>query len=82
MIITIEGLVANTFTAINETFGCGNWYIESEKVINDYGVDEITFDLTLTENVILKTHEDSIMLDKGGKLATISRDDFHVVTIF
>lgn len=81
MTITIEDLVANTFTVINETFGCGNWYVESEKVVNDYGGGEITFDLTLTENVILKTHDDSITLDKGGTLATISRDDFKVITI-
>lgn len=38
-------------------------------------------DITLSENVILKTHWDQITLDLGGKLFTIEDNEFESVVI-
>ena len=80
MVIRIKGLDAETFTQVNETFGCGRWYVEKQVGMED---DVLLVNVMLDDNVvILKTHgEDEIMLDKGGVKLFINASNFREVTI-
>ena len=80
MNIRINGLNVDAFTRVNESFGCGRWYLE-KSIGNEDGV--LFVDVLLDDAVvILKTHgDDQIMLDKGGVKMFINAPDFREVTI-
>lgn len=73
MLITIWGLskqVHNHLIAL-----LGEYYTKVD------AADGNNVDVTLRKSVILKTHKDNVLLDLGGRLATIDANDFHYVAI-
>ena len=73
MLITIFGLSKQTHNDLITLLG--EYYTKVDEV------DDNNVDVTLRKSVILKTHIDDVMLDLGGRLATIDANDFHYIAI-
>ena len=73
MLITIFGLSKQAHNDLITSLG---EYYTKVDVVDDNNVD-----VTLRKSVILKTHIDDVMLDLGGRLATIDVNDFHYIAI-
>lgn len=48
---------------------------------NAVQLEEGLFSINLNENVILKTFDEDVMIDLGGKKCFLGQDDFFTITI-
>ena len=75
MKIQIKSLSSNAISRCNEMYG-EKWYVckcESDA--------EMCFDVVISENAIIKVHDDSVTIDIGAKKLTINEYEFYKIVI-
>ena len=78
MRIVIRNLSQQALKAMGEELGDPKRWLEEAK--QSYELDKC-FDVTLSDEVMIKTHFDSITIDCGSQLYFLLPDDFEKVVI-
>lgn len=78
MKVVIRNLSQKALLLMESELGEAKYWTDSYELTDS---EFSLYDVALSDCVILKTHFDSITLDRGGKISTIYEDDFERIEI-
>lgn len=78
MKVVIRNLSQKALKELDEDLGPAKFWIDE---VSPNGLDQNVFDVTLAEGVMIKTHFDSLTIDRGNHIAILNEDEFEKVVI-